>query len=116
MSIKANKNVKAALGLALLSGSLAGTLGASMSTVAAENPFAMNELSSGYQLADGHMEGKCGEGKCGEGAKEAEGKCGEGKCGEGAKEMEGKCGEGKCGEGTKEVEGKCGEGKCGGEK
>ena len=78
------------------------------------NPFAMNELSSGYmQLA----EGKCGEGKCG-GKKGMEGKCGEGK-----KDMEGKCGgkkgemEGKCGEGKKgKKEGKCGEGKCGGKK
>lgn len=34
---------------------------------AAENPFQMNELSSGYmQLAGDHGEGKCGEGKCGE--------------------------------------------------
>ena len=48
---------------------------------AAENPFAMSELSSGYMVA-GTAEGKCGEGKCGEGMKkEAEGKCGEGKCG-----------------------------------
>ena len=69
------------------------------------NPFDMTELSSGYMVADGHEEGKCGEGKCGEG------KCGEGKCGEGKAE-EGKCGEGKCGEG-KCGEGKCGEGKCG---
>lgn len=92
---------------------------------AAENPFAMAELSSGYMVADSHMEGgdkgkaegKCGEGKCGankaegEGGAEkakAEGKCGEGKCG-GAKKAEG---EGKCG-GEKKTEG---EGKCGGEK
>ena len=76
---------------------------------AAENPFQVNELSSGYmQLAEGNCgEGKCGEGKCGD--KEGEGKCGEGKCGD--KEGEGKCGEGKCGD--KEGEGKCGEGKCG---
>lgn len=67
------------------------------------NPFAMNELSSGYmQLA----EGKCGEGKCG-GAKKS------------TKKMEGKCGEGKCGgakKDMKKMEGKCGEGKCGGAK
>ena len=50
---------------------------------AAENPFQANELSSGYNLADSHAEGKCGEGKCGEGKKAAkEGKCGEGKCGD----------------------------------
>ena len=42
---------------------------------AAENPFALSGLSSGYQVADSHAEmkptdkkmpeGKCGEGKCG---------------------------------------------------
>jgi uncharacterized low-complexity protein len=97
--------------------SLAGTTIAN----AAENPFSMNELSSGYKVAE-KAEGKCGEGKCGEGKmKGAEGKCGEGKmkkegkCGEGKMKKEGKCGEGKCGEGKmKGTEGKCGEGKCGG--
>jgi uncharacterized low-complexity protein len=85
---------------------------------AAENPFAMSDLSSGYMVADA-AEGKCGEGKM---MKEGEGKCGEGKCGEGKmkKEGEGKCGEGKCGEGKMKKEGegmmKEGEGKCGGEK
>ena len=77
------------------------------------NPFAMNELSSGYmQLADSHKgkEGKCGEGKCG-GKKEKEGKCGEGKCGESKSKKEGKCGGNKS-----KKEGKCGEGKCGGKK
>ena len=71
---------------------------------AAENPFALSGLSSGYQVADNHAEmkptdkkmpeGKCGEGKCGAAKKDAkatemkptdkkmpEGKCGEGKCG-----------------------------------
>ncbi len=75
------------------------------------NPFAMNELSSGYVVA---KEGKCGEGKCGEGKGKKEGKCGEkgmkeGKCG--GKDMK----EGKCG-GKGKKEGKCGEGKCGGNK
>ena len=78
---------------------------------AAENPFAIKSLPSGYQVADAKemKDGKCGEGKCGaemkkEGAKEMkDGKCGEGKCGadmkkEGAeKAKDGKCGEGKCG-------------------
>ena len=76
---------------------------------AADNPFSMTQIESGYMVADGH-EGKCGEGKCGD-KKEGEGKCGEGKCGD-KKEGEGKCGEGKCGD-KKESEGKCGEGKCG---
>ncbi len=54
---------------------------------AADNPFGMAKLDSGYQLAqaDKKADGKCGEGKCG-GTKKADdkkkdGKCGEGKCG-----------------------------------
>lgn len=72
------------------------------SAQAAENPFATTDLSQGYQLADKHKEGKCGEGKDDK-DKKGEGKCGEGKCGEGKDERkddkkgEGKCGEGKCG-------------------
>jgi len=89
------KPLAIALGATFIT-SLAGTTIAN----AAENPFSMNELSSGYMVVE-KAEGKCGEGKCGEGKmkeaegtmKEAEGKCGEGKCGEGkAKEAEGKCG------------------------
>jgi uncharacterized low-complexity protein len=108
MSKKQMKPVVAAIGAAVV-GSL--TLG---TATAAENPFGLSELGSGYmQLASSHMEGKCG------GDKDKEGKCGEGKCG-GDKDMEGKCGgdkdmEGKCG-GDKGMEGKCGEGKCGGDK
>jgi len=92
----AMKPLAVALGAAFVT-SLAGTSVAN----AAENPFAMTELSSGYMVAG---EGKCGEGKCGEGMmkKEAEGKCGEGM----KKEAEGKCGEGM----KKEAEGKCGTG------
>ncbi|MEE9331415.1 MAG: hypothetical protein V3U89_04205 [Methylophilaceae bacterium] len=59
---------------------------------ATANPFEIKTLSSGYQVADNHVEkgaekakdGKCGEGKCGaeKGAEKAkDGKCGEGKCG-----------------------------------
>ncbi len=92
------------------------TLAATPAANAAENPFAMSDLSSGYMVAE-MAEGKCGEGKCGgEKAKsETEGKCG----GEKAKsETEGKCGEGKCGgqKATSETEGKSSEGKCGGMK
>lgn len=61
---------------------------------AADNPFGMTQLSSGYMVA--FADGKCGANKPSE-EKEAEGKCGEGKCGE-EKQGEGKCGEGKCGE------------------
>jgi len=39
---------------------------------AAENPFSMKSLSSGYTML---AEGKCGQGKCGKG-KGGEGKCG----------------------------------------
>lgn len=107
--------VVASLGAVLLST-------AALTVQAAGNPFAAQELSSGYSLAaaEKSAEGSCGEGKCGgEMSKaEGEGKCGEGKCGGEAKgDAEGKCGEGKCGGETKaDAEGKCGEGKCGAEK
>ena len=55
------------------------------------NPFAMQDLGQGYQVAQKH-------------AKEA-----------GDKKKDGKCGEAKCG-GDKKKDGKCGEGKCGGDK
>jgi uncharacterized low-complexity protein len=89
---------------------------------AAENPFAMTELSSGYMVAEmaegnvtrdefmsAHESMFSKKDKNGDGVIDAsemkmkEGKCGEGKCG-GAKATgeaktmkEGKCGEGKCG-------------------
>jgi uncharacterized low-complexity protein len=95
------------------------TLAATPVANAADNPFAMSELSSGYMVAE-MAEGKCGEGKCGgdKAKSEAEGKCGEGKCGgdKAKTDAEGKCGEGKCGGEMKATEGKCGEGKCGGDK
>lgn len=89
--------VVASLGAVLLSS-------AAFTVNAASNPFAAQELSSGYSVAaaEKSAEGSCGEGKCGGEMKKAEG--------------EGKCGEGKCGgEAKAEGEGKCGEGKCGGE-
>jgi uncharacterized low-complexity protein len=85
--------------LAIAAGAaLATSLAATAPANAAENPFAMSELSSGYMVAE-MAEGKCGEGKCGAEKKaEKEGKCGEGKCGAEKKmDKEGKCGEGKCG-------------------
>lgn len=80
--------IAAAVGSAFAAGMAAAPIAA-----AAENPFALTGLSSGYQVADHH------------GAKPAEGKCGakpgakpmEGKCGSAAKMKDGKCGEGKCG-------------------
>jgi uncharacterized low-complexity protein len=91
--------------LAIAAGAaLATSLAATTPASAAENPFAMSELSTGYMVAE-MAEGKCGEGKCG-GTKATE---------EAKTMKEGKCGEGKCG-GEKDAEGKCGEGKCGGDK
>lgn len=93
--------VVATLGVALLSS-------AAFTVQAASNPFAAQELSSGYSLAAGEKagEGSCGEGKCGAEVK-AEG---QGQATDAAKpaakpqakseakaEAEGKCGEGKCG-------------------
>ena len=65
----------------------ASLLAATGAVHAADNPFAVSELQSGYSLADNHggddMEGKCGEGSCGdeEGKGDREGKSGEGTCG-----------------------------------
>jgi uncharacterized low-complexity protein len=113
MSQKSTKKPLAiALGAAFVT-----TLAATPVANAAENPFAMSELSSGYMVAE-MAEGKCGGEKTME-----EGKCGGDKAGATATESadkataEGKCGEGKCGgEKKMDKEGKCGEGKCGGEK
>lgn len=81
---------------------------------AAENPFAMTTLSSGYQVADHHeakeKDGKCGTGKCGASkktdTKSKEGKCGTGKCGA-SKKTDDKAKEGACGH-EKAKEGACG--------
>lgn len=84
--------------LALVLGSALTASGAITTANAAENnPFAVTELSSGYDVAMSKKgkDGKCGEGKCGS-KKKKDGKCGEGKCGS-KKKKEGKCGEGKCG-------------------
>jgi len=91
MSKKTLKPIVAALGTTFVV-----SLATSPIVQAAGNPFALNDLSSGYMVAE---EGACGE-------KEGEGKCGEkegeGHCGEEKGDHEGKCG------GEKEAEGKCG--------
>jgi uncharacterized low-complexity protein len=112
---------------------LAATLGAAFlaTTVAplasaGVDPFASEQLSGGYDLAnyDKHKEGKCGETSSGADKAGHEGKCGEGTKaqgeGKGGEEMKAE-GEGKSGEEMKsQGEGKCGgdkatrEGKCGG--
>jgi len=93
----------------LAAGAIALSMGA-VSLQAGENPFAIQSLSSGYQVADHHekgTDGKCGEGKCGAEMKDKEGKCGEkmkdGKCGAESKMKDGKCGEGKCGAEMKKI-------------
>ena len=121
MSQKTNLKPLAVAAGAALATSLAATTPAS----AAENPFAMSELSSGYMVAE-MAEGKCGGSKAAEETKTMEeGKCGGTKASEETKTMkEGKCGdekksghEGKCGAEKKmDKEGKCGEGKCGANK
>jgi len=68
---------------------------------AADNPFTLSSLTSGYQVAE--TAAKPVEGKCG-GKTEAEMKAKEGKCGNTAKMKDGKCGEGKCGADTKKAE------------
>lgn len=100
-------NKKTFTGIAL--GSSVALAALSGVALAEDNPFAVKQLTQGYQLADGSkgMEGNCGEGKCGaKEEKKSDGKCGanddkkaEGKCGakEEDKKSEGKCGEGKCG-------------------
>lgn len=71
---------------AIVGAVLVGGLSAANVASAANNPFALKSLDSGYlQLAGaetgkGTGEGKCGEGRCGS-KSGGEGKCGEGKCG-----------------------------------
>ena len=58
---------------------------AATSVSAAENPFALKSLSSGYMVADADkmQDGKCGTGKCSAEKMKPmkDGKCGTGKCG-----------------------------------
>lgn len=86
MATQAKTPIAAAVGAAFLASVSLASLGQ-----AAENPFHVQGLDSGYNLADKAMrEGKCGEGKCGESMRKAhEGNCG----GDKAKAA----GEGKCG-------------------
>lgn len=84
MTTQTKKPIAAAVGAAFLA-----SVALSPLASATENPFQLNQLNGGYNLAEkAEGEGKCGEGKCGEGKcggekpkAEGEGKCGEGKCG-----------------------------------
>lgn len=105
MSKKSMKPISLVVGTAFVTSLAASNVSAETD---ANNPFAMNELSSGYmQLAYGGGGDKSDkEGKCGGSKSDKEGKCGGDK--------EGK--EGKYGDKKGDKEGKCGEGKCGGDK
>jgi len=84
---------------------LTAALGSSGVALAGDNPFGMQTLGQGYQVAE--ADAKMPEGKCGAMKGEAAGadmdKAKEGKCGDKAeskaraKAKDGKCGEGKCG-------------------
>lgn len=106
------KNTQKAL---LVSVGAAFALSVTAPVLAAENPFALKTLSSGYQVADNHGEkskdGKCGTGKCGANkkAKAKDGSCHHDKA------KDGKCGGEKAKEGACSAE-KMKEGNCSGEK
>jgi uncharacterized low-complexity protein len=92
-------NKRTALTLALGT-AFAASLAAAPAVNAAENPFELDSLKSGYQVAEND---KSKEGKCG-GDKAKDGKCGgdkakDGKCG-GDKAKDGKCGGDKAKEGS----------------
>ena len=82
------KPLSAAVGVAFVS-----SMALSGAANAADNPFELSDLDSGYMVAGGD---KGEEGKCG-GDKGEEGKCGGDKADKADKGEEGKCGEGKCG-------------------
>lgn len=95
---------------------------------AADNPFGMAKLGSGYQLAQANMGDKKTDGSCG-GSKTKDGNCGANKVPAAAdKKADGNCGankakDGNCGANKKPAavadkkkDGKCGEAKCGANK
>ena len=113
------KSISLALSTALGTAFIAGAA-LSPAVHAADNPFGMQKLDGGYQLAqaktdDKKKDGKCGEGKCGAEKKTVEkkkdGKCGEGKCGAdkaAGTKPEAKMKDGSCGGATKMKDGSCG--------
>jgi len=105
------KSVSLAVGAAFVA-----SAALSPAAFAADNPFSVQKLDTGYKLAaadEKKMEGKCGgdkakDAKCG-GDKKKDAKCG------GDKAKDAKCGAEKKA-GDKKKDGKCGEGKCGADK
>lgn len=93
-------------------------LSVAVPATAAENPFALKTLSSGYQVADNHdtkaKEGKCGTGKCGASHKKSKNKAKDGACSH-DKAKEGSCSHDKAKEGACSAE-KMKEGACSAEK
>ncbi|MFZ2627498.1 MAG: hypothetical protein WAX67_01300 [Rugosibacter sp.] len=81
--------------LSLAAGAMFATTVLSPAAFAADNPFAMQKLSSGYQLAEADMTDKKMDGSCSadkKAMKMKDGKCGEGKCGASKKKVkEGSC-------------------------
>jgi uncharacterized low-complexity protein len=105
-----SKTLAAAVGAAFIASAALSPV-----AVAGENPFQINELNSGYQVADAH-EGKCGDKKAdGEGSCGGDKSDGEGSCGGDKSDGEGSCGgdksdgEGSCGGEKSGSEGSCGE-------
>ena len=101
----------------VIGGAFAATVGAMPVANAAQNPFALKTLSSGYMVADNHEggekmgDGKCGAGKCGSNMKKKkaeEGSCGAKESKEGACGADKKAKEGNCGADKKDKEGSCG--------
>ena len=91
--------------LSLAAGALFATTVLSPVAFAADNPFAMQKLSSGYQLAEADMADKKMDGSC-SADKKKDGSCSADK--KAMKKKDGKCGEGKCGASKKKVkEGSC---------
>lgn len=93
----------------LVGGAFAASLTMSPIVNADQNPFALNALSKGYQVADA-KDGKCGTGKCGANKKAMEEKAKEGSC-HADKAKEGSCHADKAKEGScsadKAKEGSC---------
>ena len=98
----------------VLGGAFAASVAVAPLAGAAENPFAVKSLSSGYMVADNldgdkMNDGKCGTGKCGSSMKKKKAEAaaaGKPMEGDGGAEMKAK--EGNCGAEKKAKEGNCG--------
>lgn len=102
------KSIKSPLAAAVGAAFATSLMGSGIAN-AAENPFSLSPLATGYQVADKGKEGKCGsEGKCGNKSEASSAAMEESStetAGDSHKKMEGKCG---AMEDKKPMEGKCG--------